>query len=400
MEKSLLRTIDQKPGDGDKRFRLVQEQNDSLIIKVKTQPSDFYRVPSNSAVNFVELGSPDSASRNHPKNGQRNFHNGRPANRLSGSSDSSWSSGKKALPDLRRGEDWPVESVTPRAYKNDVIAERGSSSRNSNKDFRGETPDAEPRLFSDESSQGSPKKTQSDSKAEKHVGSGRISVRAKKRRSKNRRKKNEEQQLDLDPQTDSGLANVTRNIDEERKVRTNAECEAKTQEGAQDRVAANRARTKTPVSPANKQVPVYSSKNSDNKGAVVNNKSGGMTVVKYLDENVGVKPDLLSKSFDLDLDAPEGDQFDDEEWEDIDEEVCIDLIAGGEDEESYDENPLDISDDTLDQLVSAHVIRPRGHKVVDWAAEMESAEDDSVGSPEKQGTSGPSVPKSTASESP
>lgn len=386
MEKSLLRTTDQKPGDEGKRCRQVQEQNDSLIIKVKAQPSDFNRVPSNLAMNFVELGLPDNAARNHPKNGRRNFHEGRPVNRLSSSSGISWGSGKKAVPDLRRGEEQAVESVPSRTYKNDVNAEKANSSRYA---YKGETLDVEPRLRSDESSQGSPKKTPSDSKAEKHVGSGRISVHGKKRRNKNRRKRvNQEQQLDLDAHTASGLANVTENI--KKKIPTNAECEAKTLEaGTQEKFIANRVKTKPPVSHADKQVPVYNSKTSDKIEAEGKNKSSELAVHKCLDENLGV----LGKAFDLDQDPSEGDQFDDEEWEDIDEEVCIGLIAGGEEEDSYEESPLDISDDTLDQLVSAHIIPPRGHKVVDWAAEMESAED------EKQTASG-LVPKSSANESP
>lgn len=393
MEKSLLRTADKRQGDEEKRFRQVQEQNDSLIIKVKTQPSDFYRVPSNSAVN-AEPVSPDSASRDHMKNGRRNFREGQPLSRLSNSSDSGWGSGKKNVPDSRRGEE---RAAPPRINRNNANAEKSLSSKNANRERRGEMPNAEPREFLDESSPGSPRKPQSDSKAEKPVGSGRISIHSKNRRNKNRRKSNDtisrEQQLNYDAQPDSLLADVKQN---RKKIPTNTECEFRTGNVAvvQDKVVANQCNIKPTVSLASGQAPAYIGKNSDHPGAEGKNRGSEPVVDRHLDEGLGAKPDLLGRSFD----PLEDDQFDDEEWEDIDEEVCIGLIAGGEEEESYEENPLDISDGTLDQLVSAHIIAPRGQKIVDWAAEMESSEDDRDAT--KRLANAGLVPRNPANESP
>lgn len=375
------------------QLRVVCEKNDSLIIKVKNETADSTKSPQTKTVTFMEPHSTDFIDYNEPRRSQKIFRETskfRSGGGNTGSSNSSKMSSSRVTfrkPANYADQKYPADtshstyrphgssSVDKNHTKLDLIVSETSTEK-SPKDGKVEQTE-EKSLIENNSPQTFLKSGYA--KKEELVGSGRLTAQlaTKKQKNKYQRRKQKMFKSQQNKLKNSG-EEVVLSVETTGCVKTNVNDEIRGKNGnrsdcerqpAVDSKAVSNTLLKHQDMPLHHPSETFKGNKEDfvHEGDKVENISSN---VSSCVEAASVNCDHLDVSFDLDEDSPNGDQFDDEEWEDIDEEVCIDLINRGEDH--FEDAVLDISDENFDKFISESVICPRNH--VDWAAEMESME--------------------------
>lgn len=378
------------------QLRVVCEKNDSLIIKVKNEPADSGRSPQAKTVTFMEPRSTDFIDYNEPWKSQKTFRevstfrSGGGNNKGSSNSSSKMSARitfKK--PAIYTGENYSADtsrstyrphgssSVDKNCTKPDLIVSETSAEKSpkggqvERTEERSSIENDRPQVFL-KSGYG---------KKEESVGSGRLTAQpaAKRQKNKHQRRKLRMSKSQQNKPKNSGEVVLSVETTGCEKTSVNDESRGKNGNRADcERQPAVDLNAVSNTLPKHQDMsllrhPTETFQGNDEDFGCEGDKVEKLSSIasSCVVEAASVNCDRLDGSFDLDEDSPNGDQFDDEEWEDIDEEVCIDLIDRGEGH-FEDDSVLDISDENFDKFISESVISPRNH--VDWAAEMESME--------------------------